>query len=290
MTMKKIIGIALALLVSTAAHAADNAIILTPGSGVTMRSIDIGAGVQAPGHALVDASGAQLGVSGAPLYIRGASAAFASGSFSSGAFASGSYASGAFAAGSMVDLLTMRGTVAAGTAASNSLLTGCIYNSTPITLTNGQGAAVQCNASGYPNVVVTNTNANGRATAANSSPVVPVAAASTAGAIQPNNTTAVVVKGSAGTLFGIQLGGIGSAPAYVKIYNATSATCGSGTPVKRLIIPAAATAANGAGSNITFSPGLAFSTGITYCVTTGIGDSDTTAAAASTFLINFDYE
>jgi len=154
------------------ALAADNAVIVTPGSGLTIRSIDIGAGVQAPGHALVDAAGGQLGVSGAPLYVRVpsaaiASGAYASGAFASGAFASGSVASGAFAsgalasgsiaAGAMVDLLTMRGTVGAGTGAANSLLTGCIYNSTPITLSNGQGAAVQCNASGYPTVVVSNT-------------------------------------------------------------------------------------------------------------------------------------
>lgn len=114
---------------------------------------------------------------------------------------------------------------------------------------------------------------------------------STAGAIVPNNTTAVVVKASAGTLYGAQLAGLGSAPAYVKIYNATSATCGSGTPVKRLMIPAASTAANGAGSNISFGPvGVAFGTGITYCVTTGIADNDTTAPAASTFLVNLDYQ
>jgi hypothetical protein len=119
---------------------------------------------------------------------------------------------------------------------------------------------------------------------------VTAAAASTTGNIAANNTTAVVVKASAGTLFGVQLGGIGSAPAYLKIYNAASATCGSGTPVKRLIIPAASTAANGAGSNVTFGQGLAFSTGITYCITTGIGDADTTAPAASTFLVNLDYE
>lgn len=110
------------------------------------------------------------------------------------------------------------------------------------------------------------------------------------GNIAANNTTAVVVKASPGTLYGVQLGGIGAAPAYLKIYNATSATCGSGTPVKRLIIPAAATAANGGGSNITFGPvGVAFSTGITYCVTTGITDADTTAPAASTYLVNFDW-
>lgn len=129
------------------ALAADNALIVTPGTGLTIRSVDVGAGVQAPGHALVNAAGTQIGVSGSPLFIQGAASAFASGSF----------LSGAFAAGSNVDLLTMRGTVAAGTAASNALLTGCIYNSSPITLTTGQGAAVQCSVNGYPTVVVSNT-------------------------------------------------------------------------------------------------------------------------------------
>lgn len=164
------------------------------------------------------------------------------------------------------------------------------YNATPLTVTDTRYQSLQSDVNGFLKVNVTNTNPNGRATAANSSPVVPVAAASTAGAIQPNNTTAVVVKASAGTLFGVQLGNIGSSTAYLKIYNATSATCGSGTPVKRLIIPKAATAADGAGSNVTFGSGLAMSTGITYCVTTGITDADTTAAAANTVLINVDYE
>lgn len=86
-----------------------------------------------------------------------ASGAYASGSIASGAIASGALASGSIAAGAMVDLLTMRGTVAAGTVAANSLLTGCIYNSSPITLTTGQGAAVQCSVNGYPTVVVSNT-------------------------------------------------------------------------------------------------------------------------------------
>lgn len=115
--------------------------------------------------------------------------------------------------------------------------------------------------------------------------------ASTNGNIVANNTTAVVIKASAGTLYGAQLYGIGSAPAYLKIYNAVSATCGTGTPVKRLMIPAASTAANGAGSNTSFGDiGVAFGTGITYCVTTGIGDADTTAPAASTYLVNLDWK
>lgn len=63
--------------------------------------------------------------------------------------ASGSMASGSMAAGAMVDFLTTRQTVAAGTVAANSQLVGGIYNSTPITMTNGQGAAMQFDANGY---------------------------------------------------------------------------------------------------------------------------------------------
>lgn len=100
-----------------------------------------------------------------------ASGALASGAVSSGAFASGALASGSIAAGAQVDLLTMRGTKAPGTAAANSLLGGCIYNSGGVTLTDGQQAAVQCNSAGGALVSVTNTNANGQATMANSSPV-----------------------------------------------------------------------------------------------------------------------
>lgn len=109
-------------------------------------------------------------------------------------------------------------------------------------------------------------------------------------AISVNNVTAVVVKASAGTLYGAQLGNIGSVPLYLKIYNATSATCGSGTPVKRLIIPKAGTAADGGGSNISFGPmGIAFGTGITYCLTAAIADNDTTAPAANVGLVNLDW-
>jgi len=67
----------------------------------------------------------------------------ASGGIASGAVASGAIASGAIAAGAQVDLLTMRGTKAPGTAAANSLLGGAVYNSTTPTLTDGQQAALQ---------------------------------------------------------------------------------------------------------------------------------------------------
>jgi hypothetical protein len=49
----------------------------------------------------------------------------------------------------MVDLLTMRGTIANGTAAANSMAVGGVYNSSPLTLTNTQQSALQLDANGY---------------------------------------------------------------------------------------------------------------------------------------------
>lgn len=136
----------------------------------------------------------------APTIVSGAvaSGAFASGSVASGAFASGSVSSGAFAsgslaAGSMVDLLTVRGTKAPGTAAANSLLGGCIYTSAGVTLTDAQQAATQCDSTGATRVNVINSNANGQAAMAASSPVV---IASNQSAI-PVTLTSTTITGTA---------------------------------------------------------------------------------------------
>src|SRR4051812_3941631 len=92
--------------------------------------------------------------------------------------------------------------------------------------------------------------------------------------IAPNNTTGILLKGGSGTVWGVELGTIGAAPAYLKLYDKTTApTCGTDTPVKRLIIPAAATAANGNASVMAFPAGIRFTLGIGYCVTTGIADN-----------------
>ena len=62
--------------------------------------------------------------------------------------ASGGIASGGLAAGAMVDLLTMRGSASGGTAAADAILNGGIYNSSAPTLTTGQQASLQLDASG----------------------------------------------------------------------------------------------------------------------------------------------
>ena len=114
---------------------------------------------------------------------------------------------------------------------------------------------------------------------------------SAASAIVANNTTGVNVKASAGTIYGVVASSIGTVPLYIKVYdNASAPTCGSGTPILRLMIPANASAANGAATNIPLGAfGLATSSGIGYCATTGIADNDTTAPAASSYLINILY-
>lgn len=58
--MKKIVLLFAALLFATPLWAADNAVIVTPGAGVTMKSKDIGAGVQAMQPVLSDTTGAPL--------------------------------------------------------------------------------------------------------------------------------------------------------------------------------------------------------------------------------------
>ena len=149
--MKKIALALFSLLLANSAFAADNAVIVTPGVGVTMKSKDIGAGVQAMQPILSDASGnvllTTLGadavsntLTGIPVYsrqlffngttwdrwqgaIKAASGAFASGSIASGAFASGSIGSGAIASGAVAS-----GAVASGAYASGSIASGAMVD------------------------------------------------------------------------------------------------------------------------------------------------------------------
>lgn len=123
---------------------------------------------------------------------------------------------------------------------------------------------------------------------------VPVAAqAATSGGVSrsrtliPNNTTAIVVKSGAGQLYKIRATNNSATIAYIKLYDATSATAGSGTPVDTIMIPAST---SGAGIVDTTDLGVVHSTGITYIVTTGIADSDTTAPAASTYVVTMYYK
>lgn len=102
-----------------------------------------------------------------------------------------------------------------------------------------------------------------------------------------NSDNATTLKSSAGVVHAVQVYGIAaSQQAWLKFYDtSTTPTCGSSTIVKQILIPANST---GAGANTLLD--TQFSTGISYCVTTGIANSDDTAPAASTYVVNLDYK
>lgn len=107
-------------------------------------------------------------------------------------------------------------------------------------------------------------------------------------AIMAATTNATSVKNAAGQLYAVEVTNNSANIAYLKIYNSASApTPGSGTPVIRLMCPGNA---SGAGIVRSWENGIAMGTGIGYAFTGAIADNDTTAVAASAFIVNLYYK
>lgn len=87
------------------------------------------------------------------------------------------------------------------------------------------------------------------------------------------------VKASAGQLFGWYLYNDGAAEVYVHLYNTTTPTVGTTTPILTLPIPA------GAAANMVSEIGIAFSTAISAAATTAF--NGTGAPAANQVIANF---
>lgn len=94
------------------------------------------------------------------------------------------------------------------------------------------------------------------------------------------------IKATAGQLFGWFIYNNAATTIYVKFYNATAAnvTVGTTTPVITVPIPA------GAGANVEYTNGVAFSTAITIAATTGVADNNTGAPAANDIVANIFYK
>jgi len=184
------------------------------------------------------------------------------------------------------------------TIASNS--TGVISqgsNPWSVRLQDGSGNTI-ASTSNALNVNVTNTNANGQATMANSSPVVIASNQSTVpvsfGTVTSTgmltsytaaaaSTNATNVKNSAGTVYMLRAFNVTSTAYYLRMYNlSTSPTCSSATGfIESIPIPASTT---GAGFVIPQSVGQDFATGIGFCITGGAGSTDNTNAATGVFV------
>lgn len=107
--------------------------------------------------------------------------------------------------------------------------------------------------------------------------------------IVANNTTAIVIKSTSGVVYSVDAFNNSGTIAYVKLYNSASATCGTGTPYARYLIPFGSSSSGG-GFNVSNINGDAYGQGIVMCVTTGIADNDTTAPAASTYIVNVHFK
>lgn len=101
-----------------------------------------------------------------------------------------------------------------------------------------------------------------------------------------SNTTAIVISSVPATLYGIEASSSILTPVYIKLYNAALATCGSGTPQARYQIPPSTASP----LQQSISNGDAYGVGLTACVTGGYADSDTTAPANATYLLQLHWK
>jgi hypothetical protein len=102
-----------------------------------------------------------------------------------------------------------------------------------------------------------------------------------------NNTTSIAICAAACTYYGERATNNSATIAYIKYYNVAqgSVTCGAGTIADEVMIPANASGA-GIVTPVAGAIGVAYSTALTACITTGYADADATAPAASTYLIS----
>jgi hypothetical protein len=146
-------------------------------------------------------------------------------------------------------------------------------------------------------------NANGQTTMSSSAPVaiasdqsdVPVnpKPATSGGlsifrSIDLDEGTLEVVKASAGQVYGMWVTNTATATRFVKFYNATSGTLGTGTPVITVGIPG--NSSDDVSGLFSSTHGIAFSTGICVGAGTGVADNDTGAPGANEVIVNIFYK
>jgi hypothetical protein len=257
--MKRIL-LVLALLAAPAALAADN-IAVTVGSGTTIKTKDVGAGVEESQVLLSDTSGNSiLGTAGTAnanvLTVQGI-ASMTPVQDNVTQFGGSNVATGTGAGGSGVPRVTVSNDSTIGLVAGSQIVGKVGIDQTTPGTTNAVNLAP--------------TTANG---------CTPYHLSG--GTAASNNSTNI--KGSAGTLCDLTVINTTSTLYYLKLYNLSSApTCSSATGIVHVYpIPNAAGA--GAGIQRTLVYGEAFGTGIGFCVTGGGADTDNTNAATGVFV------
>lgn len=102
--------------------------------------------------------------------------------------------------------------------------------------------------------------------------------------LSANTVNETAIKASAGNLYHLNVTNIGANEVFFKLYNDTTANIDeTDTPVLRYVVPGNAA---GAGNSVNISVPIAFSTAITYRITTGAADNNTGAVAADEVLVS----
>jgi len=168
---------------------------------------------------------------------------------------------------------------------ANSILMGGEFNTSPTTITNGNASPLQLDSSGKLLV-----NCTGCSAGSTVSLIPATSGGLTMGhlvAAATNNATSL--KGSAGQLYAASVYNNAGYPVYLKFCNkATACTCGTNSGSDTILFTVAAQA--GTEREIHTEEGIAFSTGIGYCVVKGITDTDNTSLAASDAVVDLLYK
>ena len=98
------------------------------------------------------------------------------------------------------------------------------------------------------------------------------------------NQDAQAVKASAGTLYGWSVTNTSGTFLYLKLYNLASGATSAGTPLVRLGVRGGETL------SVDLALGVTFGTGISHRITSGVADTDASAAVANSMLVNLWYQ
>jgi hypothetical protein len=256
--MKRITLASLGLLLASSAFAADNAVVVTPGTGVTMRSKDIGSGVQSMVHILGDTSGNPIyGTAGTAnaniLTVQGIASMTPllatvtnAGTFATQVNGFTSWAGGTL--GAMANYGTSPGAVLVpgvnASVTASVLPTGAATSanqtnaSQKTQIVDGSGNVIASTTNAL-NVNVNNSNANGQAVMASSSPVVLASdqtvgdpctfAAKTSVPISQTSSAQIITGTSSKKTYVCSIFALGADAENMSLVEGTGSVCATGT-------------------------------------------------------------
>jgi hypothetical protein len=98
------------------------------------------------------------------------------------------------------------------------------------------------------------------------------------------------IKNGAGMVYSVQVFNNSATINYIRLYNAASGFNGCNSATNLAWSGQIPASTSGAGATYSIPVGLAFSTGISICVTSGYGNTDTTNATNSALQVNVQYK